>query len=77
MAHEGIRMGFSQEGHYISFGILKECGLRDLGQPIQEGLAQIGHDGGLKKARALEYQSLCVESKLIEAIIGVALWVEE
>lgn len=77
MAHEGIRMGFSQEGRYISFGILKECGLRGLGQPIQEGLAQIGHDGGLKKARAPEYQSSYVESKLIEAIVGVALWVEE
>ena len=39
VAHEEIRVGFSQEGRYLSFGILKEDGLRGLGQPIQEGLA--------------------------------------
>lgn len=35
------------------------------------------HDGRLKKTRAVKFHSSCMESSLVEAIIGVASWVEE
>ena len=76
-AHVGFGVGLSQEGRYPSLGMLKEGGLRGLGQPIQEDVAHMGYDGGLKKARAPVAQSSCVESRLVKAIVGTVLWIEE
>lgn len=55
---------------------LKEGGLRGLGQPIQKGLAQMVHNGRLKKVRVAEFHSSCLESSIVKAIVGVASWVE-
>lgn len=66
-------MGLSQEGCYPSLGFLKEGGLRGLGQFVQKGVTQMGHDGGFMKARAPTIQSSCEESRLVKAIVGTAL----
>lgn len=55
---------------------LKDGGLRGLGQPIQKGLAQMVHNGRLKKVRVAEFHSSYLESSLVKVIVGVASWVE-
>lgn len=77
VAQEGFGVGLSQEGCYPSLGFLKEGGLKGLGQSVQKGVAQMGHNGGFMKVRALVIQSSCEESRLVEAIVGAALWAEE
>ena len=65
----GLRESLAQKGHRLSSGGLEDSGLRVSGQPIcQEGLAQLDNVEGLKRVRAPI--SSCVESRLVEAIVG-------
>ena len=72
LAQEGFGVGLSKKGCDPSLGCSKEGGLRGLGQ----GVAQMGQDDGFMKARAPAFQSSCEELRLIEAIVGAALWTE-
>ena len=65
----GLRESLAQKGHRLSSGGLEDSGLKVSGQPIcQEGLAQLDNVEGLKRVRAPI--SSCVESRLVEAIVG-------
>ncbi|RVX21573.1 hypothetical protein CK203_002338 [Vitis vinifera] len=57
-------------------GVLKQASQRKVGLGIGQGVAKMGHDDGFMKARAPAIQSSCEESRLIEAIVGAALWAE-